>query len=59
MKDSQQVELKARVEDKDGNVIAWWSDEFQKQLMNHPKVIELYEQQKQKKEEYLSKGQGC
>lgn len=52
------VELKARVEDKDGNVITWWSDKFQEQLMNHPKVIELYEQEKQSNKEYLSSSQG-
>lgn len=27
--ENMEVGLKVRVEDKDGNVIAWWSDEFQ------------------------------
>ena len=46
MQDTTEVELKSRVEDEDGNVIAWWSDEFQEQLMRYPKVTELYEQEK-------------
>ena len=41
--DNKEVELFPMVFDENGNVVAWWSDNFNTKLMNHPKVIEEYE----------------
>lgn len=43
--DREEVELSPRVSDEHGNILAWWSDNFNSVLINHPKIIEEYEKQ--------------
>jgi hypothetical protein len=48
-KDQQKcvAELKPRVFGDEGNAIAWWSDDVQSALMNHPEIKAAYESAKE------------